>query len=347
MRACADSDCCAHECSVRAFGNLREPRECLGCLARGPTGPDTDERMRATRDKVAEEHSRVKAKIAELGPLRERVTALESSIGLIIKSTIRSRKQPRSGPRSVCPVFLFLFLCNVRRPHTCDSIHPTSCDGNRLSAGPARLPNRESEKVPLHIRQFRPLYTRIISLLRAHPCFLSGLHYALFGRQGQHAWERQQRSLNESAERDAQAAPMEKLDDVEQFKELVLCVFGELSERRNEHLFLKTLCMILKREMNRPDDAGQAGGNRAKPLVYETLVASYFSSPHLIAQMKTYLNKPIQTLLDDTNKVSENKSTQLSRRCHRLLVWLQRCSPDVKACDPTQALVRFSAFQRP
>lgn len=47
-------------------------------------------------------------------------------------------------------------------------------------------------------------------------------------------------------------------------------------------------------------NAMQAG--RAKPMVYEALVKAYFRSPHLITQMKTYLEKPILKLLEDTDK---------------------------------------------
>lgn len=72
---------------------------------------------------------------------------------------------------------------------------------------------------------------------------------------GQQSWDRTKRQL--ATVGDMSSAGSDSLDDVEQFSGLVLCVFGDLSVKRNEHLFLKTLCLIMRREMYQSSDSNE------------------------------------------------------------------------------------------
>eukprot|EP00941_MAST-03F_sp_MAST-3F-sp1_P001264 g1264.t1 len=153
----------------------------------------------------------------------------------------------------------------------------------RLGA-PGKIHSKLTDDISLYL----PLYARIISLLRAHPCYFVALHSAHFSSRSQLEWKRESNAVREGGTKENTGWA---INDRDQFKKLVLCVYGNLSIKRNEHLFLNTLFLIIRKEFL------FSSGIPRKNVVFDPLVEEYFKSPHLVVKVKAYLAAEVESLL--------------------------------------------------
>eukprot|EP00940_MAST-03C_sp_MAST-3C-sp2_P000364 g364.t1 len=174
-----------------------------------------------------------------------------------------------------------------------------------MNGGPPTVDKRTS--VPEHIAANKHLYAHLIAMLRAHPCYLDTIYDHVFGSE-QDSWS------NVGAGKDTKGRAVVvdddrtlRIRDKNSFKDLVLAVFGDLSVRANEHLFLATLQRICIRQFKHASTRDDGDNETTTTGVFEKLVEDYFKSPHLSLQITKQLN----SLLDELYKPGDGGNIAL------------------------------------
>ena len=111
-----------------------------------------------------------------------------------------------------------------------------------MNGGPRKVDKRTA--LPEHISVNMNLYEHLVAMLRAHPCYLDTIFDHLFGSE-QNSWTNATGSG--AAGKESKASRGTDVDDdmsirirdKNSFKDLVLSIYGDLSDRANEHLFLR------------------------------------------------------------------------------------------------------------
>jgi len=125
-----------------------------------------------------------------------------------------------------------------------------------MNGGPRKIDKRTA--LPEHIAVNMNLYEHLIAMLRAHPCYLDTVFDHLFGSE-QNSWTNAavsgagKESKASRGSGDADDDMSIRIRDKNSFKDLVLSIYGDLSDCANEHLFLATLTCICRRQFKTVD----------------------------------------------------------------------------------------------
>ena len=142
----------------------------------------------------------------------------------------------------------------------------------------------------------RRLLAHIINVMSMHPLVLDEMHERIFGQSNVRL------AVSEPGRVQTSSSGITKLRNYEKFTDLVVVVFGNLTDMHMENLFLRTLQMILRREMNAfaatdADTLVKSFGD--KNSVFGRLVHVYFRSRLIMRPLALEMSEPLKEFLSN------------------------------------------------
>ena len=134
-------------------------------------------------------------------------------------------------------------------------------------------------------------FENIVSILSAHPLAMDAIHKFVFPAQ---------KVTTERFETVEQQQDWDLLRDHDRFTELIFAIYGGVVEERMQHLFLRFLEMLLRRELGEVSRSGETDDLKTFGDVNSTfgrLTYVYFRSHHIMGSYALRYSKPMKVFL--------------------------------------------------